>query len=84
MTTRALVVPLDGTQHALVALPIAKRLAELGGTTIRLVHVASELAPPADVLEHRLSGIELRGSVLDTRIGEPRSGSSPTIVPRLM
>jgi nucleotide-binding universal stress UspA family protein len=75
MTTPALVVPLDGTEQALVALPIAKRLAELGGTTIHLVHVANELTPPADVLASiGLSGIELRGSVLDTKAGEPSLG----------
>lgn len=75
MTTPTLVVPLDGTERALVALPIAKQLAELTGATIHLVHVAHELTPPADVLAGiGLSGIELRGSVLDTQAGDPPSG----------
>jgi nucleotide-binding universal stress UspA family protein len=75
VSRRTLIVPLDGSAHALVALPIAKRLAELDGALIHLLHVSQELAPPADVLASiGLSGIELRGSVLDTRAGDPASG----------
>lgn len=75
MTTPTVVVPLDASGHALVALPVAKRLAELEGATLHLVHVAREISAPAKVLESvGLSRTELRGSVLDAKAGEPPSG----------
>jgi nucleotide-binding universal stress UspA family protein len=73
--TAPIVVPLDGSEPALVALPVAKRLAELEGRTIHLVHVAPAIAPSADVLERiGLSAAQLRGSVLDTKAGPPAAG----------
>ena len=73
--TAPILIPLDGTEHALVALPVAKRLAELEGATLHLVHVAREISPPAEILERiGISAAELRGSVLDARAGDPASG----------
>jgi nucleotide-binding universal stress UspA family protein len=75
VTTPTVLVPLDATEPALVALPIAKRLAEVSGATLHLLHVAEQMAPPDEVLERiGLRGAELRGSVLGTRVGEPASG----------
>jgi nucleotide-binding universal stress UspA family protein len=72
MKTRAVLVPLDGSTHALDALPVAKVLAELLDATLRFVHIAAEAAPPSEVLERLgLDGRDLRGSVLDTKAGEP-------------
>ena len=51
MTPRALVVPLDSTEPALAAVPVAKRLGELQGATLHFVHVAPERALAAEVLE---------------------------------
>jgi nucleotide-binding universal stress UspA family protein len=70
--TAPIVIPLDGSERALVALPVAKELAEQAGATIHLVHVAREIAPPSEILARiGLTGADLRGSVLDTKAGEP-------------
>jgi nucleotide-binding universal stress UspA family protein len=75
MTSPTIVVPLDGSEHALVALPVAKQLAQLEAATLHLVHVAREVSPPAEILQRiGLTELELRGSVLDTRAGEPAPG----------
>jgi nucleotide-binding universal stress UspA family protein len=73
--TAPILIPLDGSEHALVALPVAKRLAELEGATLHLLHVAREVPPPAEILERiGVSAAALRGSVLDAKSGEPASG----------
>ena len=73
--TPPIVIPLDGSEHALVALPVAKRLAEIEGATLHLVHVARKISPPEKILERLgISGADLRGSVLDTKAGESASG----------
>jgi nucleotide-binding universal stress UspA family protein len=73
--TPTIIVPLDGTEHALVALPVAKPLAELARATLHLIHVAPEVTPAADVLDRiGLSGAELRGAVLHTVAGDPAAG----------
>jgi nucleotide-binding universal stress UspA family protein len=70
-----ILIPLDGTEQALVALPVAKRLAELYDATLHVVHVTREVTPPADVLDRiGITGAELRGSVLETREGDPDAG----------
>src|SRR5688572_11428911 len=75
MIAPTIVVPLDASEHALVALPVAKRLAELEAATLHLVHVAPEASPPLDVLERLgLNSTGLRGSVLDMKAGEPSAG----------
>jgi len=75
MTTPTIVIPLDGSEHALVAIPVAKRLAELESATLHIVHVAGEVAPPADVLATiGLERVELHGCVLDTRVGDAATG----------
>jgi len=75
MNAPTVLVPLDGTERALVALPVAKRLAEIAGATLHLVHVAREAMPPEAVLASvGLNSAELRGSVLHTKAGDPPSG----------
>lgn len=72
MTPLAVVVPVASTQAALSAVPIAKRLGELQGGTLHFVHVAPEKALAAEVLEKiGLPLAEMRGSILDARVGEP-------------
>jgi nucleotide-binding universal stress UspA family protein len=72
MTPRAVVVPVDSTESALAAVPIAKRFGELQGGTLHFVHVAPERALAAEVLERiGLPLPELRGSILDACVGEP-------------
>jgi nucleotide-binding universal stress UspA family protein len=75
MTSPIVLVALDGSEHALVALPVARRLAELEAATLHIVHVARELATPIEVLARLgLSASELRGLVLETKTGDPASG----------
>ena len=70
MTT--VVVPLDGSLPALAALPVAKGVAEVVGGTLHIIHVAFETLPAAKVFERLgLTAADLRGSVLDTRTGDP-------------
>jgi nucleotide-binding universal stress UspA family protein len=57
--------------HALVALPVAKQLAEVEHATVHLIHVGREVSPPVEVLERiGLSAAELRGSVFHHKIGD--------------
>ncbi|NUP10041.1 MAG: universal stress protein [Polyangiaceae bacterium] len=75
--TGPIMIPLQGPADAAVALPIARRLAELEGVPIHVIHVAHEAATSLDVVERLgMTAIELRGSVLDTRAGE----AGPAIV----
>jgi nucleotide-binding universal stress UspA family protein len=65
------VVPLDGSRHALAALPVAKAVVELEGATLHVVHVGVEGVPPIAALERvGLTTAELHGAVLDTAIGD--------------
>lgn len=75
MTAPSLVVPLDASAHALAALPVAHRLAEILGCTIHLVHVGAQAATPGEVVERiGVSTVDLRGAVLRTKVGDPASG----------
>lgn len=70
-----IVVPLDGSTHATVALPVAKTLAELEKAVLHVVHVAEPILPPREML-HKLglTSEQLRGSVIDQTIGAPAEG----------
>lgn len=73
--TPVILVPLDGTRHTLAALPVARALAKIHGTTVLAVHVTEEPVPASD-LAHRL-GLErdeLRDVVVDLRSGDPADG----------
>lgn len=68
----AILVPLDGTPHATVALPVAQELARLCGGTLHVLHVAARRTPPRALLrELGLSPEALRGTVLDVATGSP-------------
>jgi nucleotide-binding universal stress UspA family protein len=72
MNTPTVLAALDGSEHALVALPVAKALAGVEGVALRIVHVAERELPPPELLAR--VGIDpggLRGLVLDARAGEP-------------
>lgn len=69
------VVPLDGSTHALAALPIAKALAKVLSATLHVVHVARRTLPPRAVLQALgLEPTQFRGSVLDQTVGSPALG----------
>jgi nucleotide-binding universal stress UspA family protein len=65
-------VPLDGTPHSTVALPVARTLAKLLGGTIHLLHIAARRLPHDALLEDLgLSRKDLRGTVLEMATGSP-------------
>jgi nucleotide-binding universal stress UspA family protein len=72
VTSRLIVVPLDGSAHSLDALPVAKVLAELLEATLHILHISPEAAAPEQVLERLgIAARDLHGTVLDTKAGEP-------------
>lgn len=72
MSGQTIVVALDGSAHALDALPIATTLSTILHATIRVVHVGEAPVLPADVLVRLgLGGAGIEGLVIDTRAGEP-------------
>jgi nucleotide-binding universal stress UspA family protein len=74
MAREALIVPLDASEQALSAVPVAKGLAQLQGGTLHFVHCGPE-SGLADVLgKLGLSAGEMRGSILDAHAGEPAAG----------
>lgn len=72
-----ILVPLDGSPHANVALPVAQTLAYLLEGTIHVLHVTRRATPPYELLRDLgLSPEELRGTILDV----PAGAAAPAIV----
>lgn len=72
MTGPVVLVPLDGSKHALGALPVARRLAELQKASVRLLHVTEGSRPREDSAEALgLQPADLAGATLDVRAGAP-------------
>jgi nucleotide-binding universal stress UspA family protein len=72
MNQPVILVPLDGSEAALAALPIAKVLAEVEQATLRLVHIAGSQPLEPELLSRlRLAGPELDGATIDTFTGQP-------------
>jgi nucleotide-binding universal stress UspA family protein len=67
-----ILVPLDGSLHALAALPVARVLAELAQGVIHLAHVAEAILPAQEVL-HKLglSARDARDAVVHQAAGDP-------------
>jgi nucleotide-binding universal stress UspA family protein len=74
MMGAALIVPLDASEQALAAVPVARRLAQLQGDTLHFVHCAAESELSGVLEKLRLSSEEMRGSILDAQMGEPTAG----------
>jgi nucleotide-binding universal stress UspA family protein len=68
-------VPLDGSLHALAALPVARVFAELLHGVIHLAHMAEAVLPPQELL-HKLglSADEARDAVVHQEGGDPAEG----------
>jgi nucleotide-binding universal stress UspA family protein len=67
-----LLVPLDGTPHATVALPIAREMARHLRATLQVVFIGEPLLPRTDLAQKLgLSRRALRGAVLDQIPGPP-------------
>ncbi len=74
MSEPVILVPLDGSAHALAALPVARWFAEAEGATLHILHVAEPQLPSSALVERLgLDPAELRGSTLDAHAGEPAS-----------
>ena len=72
MTDTVVLVPLDGSKHALCALPIAKRLADLEKSRVRIVHVTDQVGPLSETAASLgLEAADLRGATLEVRAGNP-------------
>jgi nucleotide-binding universal stress UspA family protein len=66
-----IVVPLDGSEHALVALPVAKVLGDVERATLRIVHVGERKPIGAELFRRlRLKASVLGDSTIDARVGE--------------
>jgi len=67
-----LIVPLDGTELARTAIPVARTLAQVTGATLHVLHVAASEIPPAELLaELGLTGEETPGAVVAALTGVP-------------
>jgi nucleotide-binding universal stress UspA family protein len=65
-------VPLDGSVHAVEALPVARGLAQLTDSTIHVVHVSPDSVPSKAMCEKlKLTFEQLSDCVLDQRTGFP-------------
>lgn len=72
MTPPTVLVPLDGTQRATVALPVARVFADLAGATPHIVHVGERMAHPGAVAGTLgLTPEQMHGCVLDLAAGPP-------------
>lgn len=72
MKPESIIVPLDGTQAALAAVPVADALAGMLDGALHVLHVGERVLPSAEALrELGLAPEELEGSVLDQRTGPP-------------
>lgn len=70
---RAIIVPLDGRDATLSALPVAREVAQLAQATLHLVHVDPSRVPAPGSLPAmlHLSPSDVGGVVLDPRAGAP-------------
>lgn len=69
-SAKTVLVPLDGSDHATAALPVAHALAELFHATVALLHVCNDALESAALIDRmKLSSRDVRGLVVDQRSG---------------
>lgn len=74
MSEPVILLPLDGSQRALNALPVAKVFAALDGAPLRILHVTDRPPPLAELAAQLgVEPVELRGAAIESRPGEPAS-----------
>ena len=72
MSQANILVPLDGSEQALAALPVAKVLGEIERAVLRIVHVGEHKPPDAELLGRlRLAAPTLDAPMVEVRTGEP-------------
>ena len=60
-----LILPLDGTEASRAAIPIARTLTQIEGTTLHILHVAASATTPGELLEELgITPEETRGAVV--------------------
>jgi nucleotide-binding universal stress UspA family protein len=69
MSEAIILVPLDGSEQALSALPVAKVLGEIERADLHIVYVGERRPPSAELL--KLDAQVVDGATVDTRAGEP-------------
>jgi nucleotide-binding universal stress UspA family protein len=70
-----LLVPLDGSEGALSALPVARSLAQIMGASVMLIHVGREALSPGELLNSlKLSHEEAHGLIIEQSTGSPAHG----------
>lgn len=68
--TATILVPLDGSEAALAALPIARMIAKVAGVVVHIVHVSPVPLPRKELLDTlRLRPSQVRGIVIDHLTG---------------
>ncbi len=76
MTEPLILVPLDGSGHALAALPVAEALGEALGASLRILRVTSDAPPPPGTLAQSLGLDDATHHAwsLEARTGDPAEG----------
>jgi nucleotide-binding universal stress UspA family protein len=68
----SVIVPLDGSEQALSALPVAKAFADHLRATLQIVHVAERDLPPLELITRLgLEPEDVRGNAIHPRHGDP-------------
>ena len=71
MSAPVILVPLDGSESALAALPVAKVLGKIDQSVLCLVHVAEREPPDAELVSRlTLRAQDLGGATIEVHIGE--------------
>lgn len=67
-----ILVPLDGSEYALSALPVSRAIAELRHDGVHLVHITGRVVPARELQDRLgLRPEDVRGSVIDQAAGDP-------------
>lgn len=70
MTSKTVLVPLDGSTHATAAIPVARGFAELLHATIAVLHVSDDALVSATLVERmKLSSEDVQGLLVEQRPG---------------
>lgn len=69
-SSKTVLVPLDGSDHATAAMPVAHGFAKLLHATVAVLHITDDVLPPSALVERiKLSCEDARGLVIECRSG---------------
>jgi nucleotide-binding universal stress UspA family protein len=67
-----IIVALDGSEHALAALPVARTLAAVAQAALYVLHIAESALPPQELLQKLgLTTDDVRGAIINQAGGDP-------------